>query len=68
MKIVGALKIARLELRKGDTLVAKTGQQHLTKEQCDHIRESVAHYVPEGVKILVLTGDMTLSVVTPANG
>ena len=57
-EITGSFLISRLELRTGDTLVVKTGL-YLTSEQCSHIREHVQQYTPAGVKVLVLTGDMT---------
>lgn len=66
MEITGTFEIAKLTLHEGDTLVVKT-DLYLTKEQCSFIRESMAQYVPDGVKLLVVTGDMTLSVLKAAD-
>jgi len=54
-------EIARLELQDGDTLVVKHDQV-LSKEQSTYIRNMVEPCVPEGVKVLVLTGGLGLEV------
>ena len=55
-------EIARLELQPGDTLVIKT-ELVLSQEQVTYIREIiVGPYVPEDVKIMVLSAGLTLEV------
>ena len=62
MTDVMRFEIAKLSLEKGDTLVVKVGQI-LSPEQVDRVREIFAELsLPENVRVLVLTGGMTIEV------
>jgi hypothetical protein len=60
-KITGTLQIAKLELERGDTLVART-ELILTKEQVENFREHLKTFVPDGVRVMVLTAGLSLNV------
>lgn len=55
------LRIARLTLRPGDTLVVKAAH-HLTRDMRECVRQAVAPHIPEGVAVLVIDPLLELSV------
>jgi len=61
MEITGTFEIAKLALNEDDILVVKT-ELMLTTEQVARIRENVHRYIPAGIKVLVLAGPLSLSV------
>lgn len=54
-------EIAKLDLVEGDTLVIST-DMILSVDQVVLLKNSIAPYVPQGVKVMVLTSGMKLSV------
>ena len=60
-KVVGKLKIARLKLQRGDTLVCKI-EHLLTQEQSNAIRDHLKTRVPKGCDVLVTSAGVALSV------
>ena len=60
-EITGTLQIAKLELEHGDTLVART-ELFLCKEQVENIRQKLQPFVPDGVRVLVLSAGLSLDV------
>jgi hypothetical protein len=59
--------IKRLDVRPGDTLVF-TVPAGLNCEEHDLIRQSLKAYLPDSITWIVVTADVTLSVVSPEGG
>lgn len=57
-------EIAKLELRKGDTLVVKT-EQHLSMVQATTLRDRVQACIAEGIPVMVLAGGLSVEVLRP---
>lgn len=57
---VPMMQIAKLELKAGETLVVMV-QERLNAEQREMARETVASYLPAGVRALVLDGGAKLA-------
>lgn len=59
---IGSIK--RLAIKPGETLVVKVHRRHLTQQEADGVKTSVAPCLPDGVRLLVHAEDMELSVVS----
>lgn len=57
MSDIAEFRIARLDLRPGDTLVAKVGPR-LDDERSSELRAAIEQVVPSGVKVVVVSGDI----------
>lgn len=59
-------RIAVLTPKAGDSIVISHATHMLTKVQCEAIKSAAAAALPEGVKVLVLSGGLTMQhVVAP---
>ena len=59
-------RIARLDLKPGETLVATLDASIATPENCDALRDYIAAALPAGVKLLVVDDRVTFSIVSSA--
>ena len=57
-------RVARLDLKPGETLVATLDQSIATPENADALREYIAAVLPAGVKLLVVDDRVSLSVLS----
>lgn len=55
--------IRRLDVKPGETLVA-TLPEGVTRQEWAQVRDALAEYVPEGAKLLVVSGVVDLSVLS----
>jgi len=55
------MEIKKLRVHPGDLVTIST-DLFLTREQCEQLRDALKPYVPDGVKVLVVTSGIRLEV------